>query len=133
MSFTACILQWYLTVKYRPGRNNQNADALSRQYLERFSFGTAVPALGARAERCQPVVMEGHCEEVTALPGRRPKTSRAYRRLTLSLGPSPATTREGGCCVLKSASYCLRPAIFCSISGTAWWSGRGCTTVSFKP
>ena len=35
------------TLRYRPGKNNQNADALSRQYLERFTFGTEVPALGA--------------------------------------------------------------------------------------
>ncbi|KAL2095353.1 hypothetical protein ACEWY4_010072 [Coilia grayii] len=41
-------------IKYRPGRSNQNADALSRQYLERFTFGTAVPGLGALAARCQP-------------------------------------------------------------------------------
>ncbi|KAL2095549.1 hypothetical protein ACEWY4_007697 [Coilia grayii] len=52
-------------------RNNQNADALSRQYLERFSFGTAVPALGALEERFRSTVMGAHCEEVTALPWDR--------------------------------------------------------------
>ncbi|KAL2076346.1 hypothetical protein ACEWY4_028049 [Coilia grayii] len=54
-------------IKYRPGRSNQNADALSRQYLERFTFGTAVPGLGALAAR-----LRGGPEGTQVQPDIRP-------------------------------------------------------------
>ncbi|KAL2085064.1 hypothetical protein ACEWY4_020582 [Coilia grayii] len=74
-------------IKYRPGRNNQNADALSRQYLERFSFGTSVPALGALEERFRSTVMGAHCEEVTALPGRTPQDLQYLQEADPVIGP----------------------------------------------
>ncbi len=57
------------TFKYRPGRSNSNADALSRLPLEEVSPGTAIPkqvvtSIGAPHTRVQAV-----CNEVTTLPG----------------------------------------------------------------
>lgn len=59
------------TIKYRPGKSNQNADALSRQYIERFAVGTGVPpqlALAPLSE--QPSGFSAQCSELIAFPGR---------------------------------------------------------------
>ena len=59
------------TIKYRPGKNNQNADALSRQYMERFAVGTGVPPQLALASwNVQSSDIGAQCSEVIAFPGR---------------------------------------------------------------
>ncbi|KAL6467387.1 hypothetical protein MHYP_G00251910 [Metynnis hypsauchen] len=58
-------------VKYRPGRKNGNADALSRQYVEQCCLSTALPKvlMGKHLEE-GPRSSEVWCKEVLALPGR---------------------------------------------------------------
>lgn len=68
--WAAQLASFNFSIKYRPGRSNGNADALSRQYLERFTSGTAVPLLGALAGPSPVSPAEAQCEEVVALPGR---------------------------------------------------------------
>ena len=81
------------TIKYRPGKSNQNADALSRQYLERLSTSTAVPALGILAERCHP--LEGQCQEVAALPGRTAQDLQHLQAADQGIGTVIQYHREG--------------------------------------
>lgn len=58
-------------VKYRPGRKNGNADALSRQYVDQCSLSTAVPGGLVRGfQEDPPRCFEVQCKEVLALPGR---------------------------------------------------------------
>lgn len=54
------------TLKYHLGKN---ADALSRQYLEHFTFGTEVPSLAVWAVVQSQPASEGQCGEVMAFPG----------------------------------------------------------------
>lgn len=68
--WAAQLASFNFTIKYRPGRSNGNADALSRQYLERFLGGTEVPLLGVLADPSLLPIAEAQCEEVVALPGR---------------------------------------------------------------
>ena len=75
------------TLRYRPGKNNQNADALSRQYLERFTFGTEVPALGALTSLVPMPAIEGLCREVVALPGRTPQDLSVLQGADPVIGP----------------------------------------------
>ncbi|KAL6476359.1 hypothetical protein MHYP_G00148580 [Metynnis hypsauchen] len=61
-------------IKYRPGKSNQNADALSRQYMERFAVGTGVPPqLALVSGNEQPNGSRAQCSEVVAFPGRLPQ------------------------------------------------------------
>ena len=85
--WAAQLASFNFTIKYRPGKNNQNADALSRQYLDRFAFGTEVPLLGALADVGQPPAAEGHCGEVVALPGRTPQDLRLLQEADPVIGP----------------------------------------------
>ena len=75
------------TLRYRPGKDNQNADALSRQYLERFTFGTEVPALGALTSLVPMPAIEGLCREVVALPGRTPQDLSVLQGADPVIGP----------------------------------------------
>ena len=83
------------TLRYRPGKNNQNADALSRQYLERFTFGTEVPALGALTSLVPMPAIEGLCREVVALPGRAPQDLSLLQGADPVIGPLREYHREG--------------------------------------
>ena len=59
-----------ICLKYRPGRNNGNADALSRQYLDRLTIGTVVPpALHHSPPPAFPPFYEISVYEIAALPG----------------------------------------------------------------
>ena len=82
-------------IKYRPGNSNQNADALSRQYLERFAFGTEVPVLGVLGEVAQVPFTVGQCEEVVALPGRTPQDLRLLQQSDPVIGPVQKYYQEG--------------------------------------
>ncbi|KAL7827765.1 hypothetical protein AOLI_G00309170 [Acnodon oligacanthus] len=58
------------TVKYHLGRSNENADALSRQYVEHFVYGTRVPPLSVELLESEPEnVPTSQCREVVALTG----------------------------------------------------------------
>ena len=52
------------TLEYRPGRSNGNADALSRQYLDRFTTGVEPPQALPHPPSLSPVV-----QEIAAMPG----------------------------------------------------------------
>lgn len=82
------------TIKYRPGRSNQNADALSRQYLERFALGTEVPA-SAFTSFSQLPVPEVQCGEVVALPGRTAQDIGVLQEADPVIGPVLKYRREG--------------------------------------
>lgn len=83
------------TLRYRPGKSNQNADALSRQYLERFTFGTEVPALAALTSCGSTPAIEGQCEEVVALPGRTPQDLSSLQEADPVIGPVRKYYQEG--------------------------------------
>ncbi|KAL2087111.1 hypothetical protein ACEWY4_018170 [Coilia grayii] len=83
------------TIKYRPGKSNQNADALSRQYLERFTLGTEVPVLGPLAGGVQAPAGECRCAEIVALPGRTPQDLKLLQRDDPVIGPVYKHYQEG--------------------------------------
>lgn len=57
------------TLKYRPGRSNSNADALSRLPLENASPGTAIPRQLVAGIGTPQAQVQAMCSEVTTLPG----------------------------------------------------------------
>lgn len=58
-------------IKYRPGRSNGNADALSRQYLDRLTPGAEVPLASSwQHSKSLSDCLEVLRNEVMALPGR---------------------------------------------------------------
>jgi hypothetical protein len=59
------------TLEYRPGRSNGNADALSRQYLDRFTDGIEVPPALYHLPSDPHVLQETHVREVAAIPTTR--------------------------------------------------------------
>ncbi|KAL7834629.1 hypothetical protein SRHO_G00288760 [Serrasalmus rhombeus] len=84
------------TIKYRPGKHNQNADALSRQYVERFAVGTVVPPLVSAAvveERLN--APRSQCREVVAFPGRSPSDLSALQQADPVIGPIWKFCSEG--------------------------------------
>lgn len=83
------------TIKYRPGKSNQNADALSRQYLERFALGTEVPALGVLSGVIPQPAVEGQIAEVVALPGRTPEDLSLLQKSDPVIGPVHNYYHEG--------------------------------------
>lgn len=57
------------TLKYRPGRSNSNADALSRLPLENASPGTVIPKQLVTGMGTLQAQVQAICSEVTTLPG----------------------------------------------------------------
>ncbi len=74
------------TIKYRPGRNNGNADALSRQYLDRVAAGTALPQDMDSGGRPQPTITVQH-NEIAALSGRTQADLGVLQKTDPILGP----------------------------------------------
>lgn len=75
------------TIKYRPGRSNGNADALSRQYLDAVAAGTEVPQEMA-SEGCRPeTTMTVVQNEISALVGRTHEDLRTLQQRDPVLGP----------------------------------------------
>lgn len=66
-----------------------------KQYLERFAFGTEVPALGALAEECTLPAMKGQCEEIVALPGRTSQDLSQLQKADPVICPVRKYHREG--------------------------------------
>uniref|UniRef100_A0A3B1J8K5 Gypsy retrotransposon integrase-like protein 1 n=1 Tax=Astyanax mexicanus TaxID=7994 RepID=A0A3B1J8K5_ASTMX len=83
------------TIKYRPGKHNQNADALSRQYLERFAVGTKVPPLVMEAVHEERSALENQCRQVVAFPGRSPSDLGVLQRADPVIGPVWKFRSEG--------------------------------------
>ena len=111
------------TIKYHPGRSNQNADTLSRQYLERLAFGTEVPALGALAEECSLPAIKGQCEEIVALPRRTPQDLSQLQEADQVIGPVRKYHREGPCPRTEERELLSRAsrALLHQWSGGAGW------------
>lgn len=83
------------TIKYRPGHGNGNADALSRQYLERFIYGTDVlPALVGQFSKGSGKEVE--CNEVVALAGRSVEDLSSLQGMDPVIGPVLKFFRSGG-------------------------------------
>lgn len=76
------------TIRYRPGRKNGNADALSRQYLDRFVPGTELPSmLGQSILEQQATGVGAYCNEVGAFPRRTPTELATLQGLDPVVGP----------------------------------------------
>lgn len=93
--WAAELASFNFSIKYRPGKSNGNADALSRQYLERFTGGIEVPLLGSLADVDQPSHAEGQCGEVVALPGRTPQDLGLLQAGDPTIGPVLKFFQEG--------------------------------------
>lgn len=76
------------TLEYRPGQNNGNADALSRQYLDRFTAGTVVPpVLHHSPSDHSSVLQEIPIHEIAALPGYSQLELSALQNQDPAIGP----------------------------------------------
>lgn len=82
------------TIKYRPGRSNGNADALSRQYLERFASGTDIPP-GLAESQSGESLREVECGEVVALAGRSVEDISLLQEMDPVVGPVLKCFRSG--------------------------------------
>lgn len=82
------------TIKYRPGRSNGNADALSRQYLERFISGTDVPPVLV-GQFSKGLGKEVECNEVVALAGRSVEDLSLLQGMDPVIGPVLKFFRSG--------------------------------------
>uniref|UniRef100_A0A3B1IG97 Gypsy retrotransposon integrase-like protein 1 n=1 Tax=Astyanax mexicanus TaxID=7994 RepID=A0A3B1IG97_ASTMX len=83
-------------IKYRPGKSNQNADALSRQYVDRFAIGTKVPPLRMELLESEPMVHKtGQCTEMVALAGRSALDLHLLQEADPVIGPVCKFRKEG--------------------------------------
>lgn len=84
------------TLEYRPGRSNGNADALSRQYIDRLTSGTAVPQeLYQLPPTHLPVLHETLVQQVTAMPGFSRQELSSLQNRDPTVGPVWKYWREG--------------------------------------
>lgn len=84
------------TLEYRPGRSNSNADALSRQYMDRVTSGTTVPrALHHSPFTCFPSLEEAYVHESAALPGHSQSELSSLQNQDPTIGPVWKYWREG--------------------------------------
>ena len=82
------------TLEYRPGRSNGNADALSRQYLDRFSPGIEVPAALHHSQPASPTAHEIHIREMAAMPSLSPVNLSSLQKQDPVIGPVEKYWRE---------------------------------------
>ena len=83
------------TLEYRPGRSNGNADALSRQYLDRFNTGIDVPPALHNLPPDHSVPQEIHIREMAAMPGFSQTELSSLQKQDPVIGPVLKYWREG--------------------------------------
>ncbi|KAL7852922.1 hypothetical protein SRHO_G00187070 [Serrasalmus rhombeus] len=94
--WAAQLAAFNFTIKYRPGKSNQNADALSRQYVERFAYGTKVPPLTIEFSEDEPAdILTTQCREMRVLAERTPHDLYLLQEADPVIGPVCRFRREG--------------------------------------
>lgn len=83
------------TLKYRPGRSNSNADALSRLPLEEASWGMAVPRQLIESVGGPKELVKATCSEMTALPCSTRPDLASLQALDPVVGPVLKLWRRG--------------------------------------
>ncbi|KAL7873914.1 hypothetical protein SRHO_G00048840 [Serrasalmus rhombeus] len=94
--WAAQLAAFNFTIKYRPGKSNQNADALSRQYVEHFAYGTKVPPLTIEFSEDEPAdILTTQCREMRVLAERTPHDLYLLQEADPVIGPVCRFRREG--------------------------------------
>ena len=82
-------------LEYRPGHSNGNADALSRQYVDRLIPGTAIPNELYQSPQTTPAPHETFIHEVSAMPGFSRQELSSLQNRDSTIGPIWKYWREG--------------------------------------